>query len=260
MNPDPSASAFDWPSRVKAAAIHACLSLLVAAGAAALVFWVWYPYPYREISGGRELFTLVVAADVVLGPLLTFAVFNRRKPRQELRRDLAVIVMLQLAGLAYGLHAVAAARPVHLAWELDRMRVIHAVDVPEELLERAPEGLRTLPWTGPTPVAVRPFRDAAEAGDVTLAALGGADMGARPDLWQAYPEAAARIRASAQPVSSLRALRPAATASLDAAIQSTGVPESELMWLPLVGRKSFWTVLLRKDNVLPVAYLPLDPY
>lgn len=257
---NPSVSSFDWPARFRAAAIHACLSLLVAAGAAALVFGVWYPYPYREISGGRELFTLVVTVDVVLGPLLTFAVFNRRKPRPELRRDLAVIVMLQLAGLAYGLHAVAMARPVHLAWELDRMRVIHAVDVPEELLARAPEGLKTLPWTGPTPVAVRLFRDAAEAGDVTLAALGGADMGARPDLWQSYAEAAGRIRASAQPVAALRALKPAAGASLDVAVQRAGVPESELMWLPLVSRKSFWTVLLRKDNLLPVAFLPLDPY
>ena len=159
-----SASGFDWAARLKAASIHAGLSLLVAAGAAALVFWVWYPYPYREISGGRELFTLVVAVDVVLGPLLTFSIFNRSKPRRELRRDLAVVVMLQLAGLAYGLHAVALARPVHLAWELDRMRVIHAVDVPQELLEHAPDGLKSLPWTGPTPVAVRPFRSTARKG------------------------------------------------------------------------------------------------
>ena len=48
---------------------------------ALLVFAVWYPYPYREISGGRDLFLLVVAVDVVLGPLITFAVFNRAKPR-----------------------------------------------------------------------------------------------------------------------------------------------------------------------------------
>lgn len=39
--------------------------------AATLVFAVWYPYPYREISGGRSLFEMVVAIDVVMGPLLT---------------------------------------------------------------------------------------------------------------------------------------------------------------------------------------------
>lgn len=246
--------------RLRAAAIHAGLSLLVATGAAALVFLVWYPYPYREISGGRELFTLVVAVDVVLGPLLTFTVFNRSKPWRELRRDLAVIVLLQLAGLAYGLHTVALARPVHLAWELDRMRVVHAVDVAEELLDRAPEGLRSLPWTGPTPVAVRPFRDAAEKAEATMAALGGVDLGTRPDLWQAYADASERVRASTRSLAWLRVQKPSAAALIDAAVKDAGVAESELVWLPMVGRKTFWTVLLRKDNLLPVAYLPLDPY
>ena len=74
--------------------------------AAALVFGLWYPYPYREISGGRELFFIIVAVDVVMGPLLTFAVFNRKKPLKELKRDLGVIVLLQLAALGYGLWTV----------------------------------------------------------------------------------------------------------------------------------------------------------
>lgn len=252
--------AFDLTSRLRAAGIHALLSLLVATGAAALVFLVWYPHPYREISGGRELFTLVVAVDVVLGPLLTFAVFNRAKPWTELRRDLAVIVAVQLAGLAYGLHTVALARPVHLVWELDRMRVVHAVDVAEELLDRAPPGMRSLPWTGPTLVAVRPFRDAAEKAEATMAALGGVDIGARPDLWQPYAEAATRIRDSARALSWLRLQKPGAGPALDAAVREAGLPEAELLWLPLVSRKSFWTVLLRKDTLAPVAYVPLDPY
>jgi hypothetical protein len=67
-----------WKDRLQASAAHFALSLLVAALAAALVFGVWYPYPYREISGGRELFFIIVAVDVVMGPLLTFAVFNRK--------------------------------------------------------------------------------------------------------------------------------------------------------------------------------------
>ena len=47
-----------WKDKLRAAGIHLGLSLLVAALAAALVFGVWYPYPYREISGGRALFDL----------------------------------------------------------------------------------------------------------------------------------------------------------------------------------------------------------
>ena len=73
--------------RLKALGVHACISLLFAAAAAALVFWVWYPYPYREISGGRELFFLVMGVDVVLGPLVTFILFNPSKTRRALTLD-----------------------------------------------------------------------------------------------------------------------------------------------------------------------------
>lgn len=67
------------------------------------------PYPYREISGGRELFLLLVAVDVVMGPLITLMIFNTGKPRRELQLDLIVVGVLQLAALAYGLSTVYAA-------------------------------------------------------------------------------------------------------------------------------------------------------
>ena len=66
--------------RLQAFGIHFLLSLLVAALAALLVFGLWFPYPYREISGGRELFLLIVGVDIVIGPLITLAIFNRSKP------------------------------------------------------------------------------------------------------------------------------------------------------------------------------------
>lgn len=264
MNPPvPSktpATDFALWDRCKAAAVHAALSLAVAACAAALVFLVWYPFPYRDISGGRELFTLVVSVDVVLGPLLTFAVFNRAKPLRELKRDLAVIVLLQLSGLAYGLNTVFLARPVHLVWELDRMRVVHSVDVPLDLLPKAPSELQSLPLGGPTVIAIRPFVNAAEKADVTLAALGGVDLGSRPDLWQPYAEALPRIRDSAQPVEPLLARKPADAETLRTALRDARVTEADVVWLPLVSRKAFWTVFLRRDTLMPVAYAPVDPY
>ena len=80
-----NASAF-WRDRLKASGIHLILSLVVAALSALLVFGIWYPYPYREISGGRELFLLVVTVDVILGPLITLAIFDRSKGWPVLRR------------------------------------------------------------------------------------------------------------------------------------------------------------------------------
>ncbi len=142
-----------WRDRLRASGIHLGLSLVIALAAALLVFGIWYPYPYREISGGRELFLLVVTVDVILGPLITLAVFNRAKPWTELRRDLVIVVLIQLAALAYGLWTVSVARPVHMVFEIDRFRVVHGVDIPNELLERTPPGVQTA-WDQPGPHAV----------------------------------------------------------------------------------------------------------
>ena len=149
--------------RLRAGAIHLLLSCTVAMLCALLVFGLWYPYPYREISGGRELFLIVVLVDIALGPLITFTIFNRSKPATELRRDLTIVVLLQISALGYGLWTVSVARPVHMVFEIDRFRVVHAIDVPPEMLLQTPAGVDALPWTGPTLLAVRPFRDSNES-------------------------------------------------------------------------------------------------
>ena len=252
--------ALNWKERLHASGIHLSISLLIAALAALLVFAFWYPWPYREISGGRELFFIVIVVDVVLGPLITLAVFNRNKTHSELVRDLGVVGLIQLVALVYGLWTVAVARPVHLVFEFDRFRVIHAIEVPEELMPQAPDGLHVMPWTGPTVLAVRPFRDVSEEGRATQMALQGLHLGARPDLWEPYAQAAGRVLAAAKPMAELRQRFPQQIALIDVAAAKTEVPEGGLRYLPLVGRKSFWTVLLDANTAELRGFLPLDSF
>ena len=246
--------------RLRASGIHLCLSLLVALLAAVLVFAVWYPYPYRQISGGRELFLLVVTVDVLMGPLITLMVFNRNKPRSELRRDLATVGVLQVAALAYGLWTVALARPVHLVFEIDRFRVVHAVDVPDELLDRTPPQIVALPWSGPTMLAVRPFRDAGESSDATLAALQGLQIGARPDLWQPYSQARPAVRQIAKPVTQLKTRFKKWSGEIDRVLSSAGRRADATAYVPVVGRNSFWTAFVDPATADVVGFIPLDPF
>ena len=249
-----------WKDRLKASGIHLAISCVIALLAAALVFGLWYPYPYRDISGGRELFLIVVAVDVVLGPLITLTIFNRIKPWSELRRDLVMVALIQLTALCYGLWTVSVARPVHLVFEFDRFRVVHAVEVPPELLARAPHHVSTLPLTGPTLLSVRPFRDGAEQVEATLTALNGLSLSARPDLWQTYPEAKALVLQVAKPVTALKSRFPAQVPAIEAAVASTGRQADSLVYLPMIGRKSFWTVFLDPVTAEPLAFMPLDSF
>jgi hypothetical protein len=252
-----------WGGRLKAAGIHLAISLLIAAIAALLVFLVWYPYPYREISGGRELFMLVISVDVILGPLLTLAVFNLKKPLKELKRDIFIIALLQLAALVYGLWTVAVARPVHLVFEIDRFRVVHAIDVPDELLDKAPPPFDRLPLAGPALVSVRDFKDSKESFEATMVALQGVALGARPDFWQSYELAKPQVLASMRPLDELKSRFPAQSATIDQALKSAGKPpgaNAAMGYVPMVGRNTFWTVLLDANTAEVIAFVPVDSF
>jgi hypothetical protein len=252
---------FGLKSRLKAAGIHLALSALVAVFAGLLVFMFWYPYPYREVSGGRELFQLVVSVDVVLGPLITFAVFNLAKPRAELRRDLVVVALLQLAGLGYGLWTVHLARPVHMVFEIDRFRVVHQIEIPLELADKAPAGIEIAPLMGPTLISLRPFASANENMEMTMAALGGVSLAARPELWETYEAGRPRVLKAAKPVSELQSRFPQHKELIAGALRKAGRDAAHAAYLPLIARKAeAWTVLLDAGNAEVIGYIPVDSF
>lgn len=249
-----------WRDRLRASAMHLGISLGVATLAAGLVFGLWYPYPYREISGGRTLFLLLVSVDVVLGPLITLTVFNRAKSRRELLLDFSVIGVLQCAALAYGMWTVFVARPVHLVFEYSRLTVVHAVDVDSDMLAKAPPALQALPLTGPSAIALRPFRDAREQFDLTMQALEGAPLALRTELWRPWETETGEILEAAKPATELRTRFAAQAAQIDSAVASTGQPIGALRYLPLVGRRQAWTALLDPVSARPLAFLPIDSF
>lgn len=61
-------------TRFRAAAIHFAICASVAVIMLALFWYVWYPSPLFEAVGGDEIFLMLLAVDVVLGPLLTLVV------------------------------------------------------------------------------------------------------------------------------------------------------------------------------------------
>jgi hypothetical protein len=231
----------------------------VAIAVAALVLLIWYPWPYRVISGGEQLLFLVMGVDVVMGPLITLAIFDLRKPMHVLKRDLAVIVALQLAALSYGMHTVYIARPVALALEGSRFRVTTAVQVVAEELPRAPEGLRSLPLNGPRLVGVAELSQQ-EQGDAIFMAMAGADLGARPLFWRAWGgdgrRDALKVGKPLGPLLKLQADR----VDVDAAIARTGRSADQLLAIPVIARRLDWSVLIDKATGDPVGFAPIDSF
>jgi hypothetical protein len=253
-----------WTIRLRAAGrralIHFCISLLVAGCAAYVVFGLWYPHPYDELSDGRSLFLLMMAVDVVCGPVLTLVLFNPSKSLFKWRIDLTLIVLVQLGALVYGLEQVAAGRPVFLAFEGNRMRVVHASDIPAADLSQAPVELRSLSFAGPRLIGVKLAtpEDADYLSSVQLSAQG-FHPSFRPARWTRYSEQRAQVEGGLRSIAELREKNPRATKELAIAIDQAGVPESELGYLPLVRDPiTDWVVVFRRVDAEPVAYAHLD--
>lgn len=248
-------------TRWKPALGHLLLSSVVLVLVGAGLFFLWYPPPFATLSGGLKLFGLLAIVDVVLGPLGTLIVSGPKKPRTEWRRDVALIVLLQMVALGYGLWTVYQARPVYLVFEIDRFRVVHAADVPRSLLPQAPGHMQSLPVAGPGLAAVRPFHDRKEWEDATLAALQGLDLGARPDMWMDYGQAAPAVLAAAQPLATLvQRASEADKAAIRKAVAKSGLVEEKIVYLPLASRHAFWTVLLDARSARPVGYVDMDGF
>lgn len=239
-----------FKDRFVAAGWHLLISAVIAALAAALVFGLWYPGAFRHLAGGQGLFLLVVSVDVVLGPLLTFAVFNRAKGWPHLRRDLAVIGALQLSALVYGLHAVYVARPVALVFEVDRFRVVSVVDVYEPELPKARPEYRSLPLTGPWTLTVRDAEAGAEKTDALLMAVDkGYDMGQRPLFWAPYETARSAALRRARPLRVLLDRYPARAGEFNAALAGHGLSAETARFLPVMARGDWVAVLDAQGNV-----------
>jgi hypothetical protein len=209
--PAPAQRPSTFQERLAAAAIHLALSATAVGLLAAAMWFVLYPPPYFWVDGGWTVLRILLLADVILGPMLTFVVFNRAKP--EWRRDLVIIAIVQVVAFAYGTYTMARYRPVFavyidrsffaVTWpkvematqDLAKPRALHGgdwaptlvvMDMPPdraqqlELLRKVnPDGTSALPGMGDRYLAFSgPVRDAilANSADIEALARGNADI------------------------------------------------------------------------------------
>ena len=106
-------------SRIKAFTTHLFISLLIALAVIGVVFYLWHPTPLHTAVGVTQIFLILLAVDVIFGPLLTLLVYKTGK--KTLIIDLTVIALLQFSALCYGLWTVAEGRPAWLVFAKDRL-------------------------------------------------------------------------------------------------------------------------------------------
>ncbi len=111
-------------NRWQASGIHFLISLVVFCFLLLLILLVWYPGQLFQLNGGWDGLRIVIAVDLVLGPLLTLIVFKADKP--SLKFDLTSIAIFQIVCLLGGVWVVYEERPIVLVFEYDAIYSLSA--------------------------------------------------------------------------------------------------------------------------------------
>jgi len=247
-----------FAEKLRAGLLHLVISATVVGSVLAVIFLLWYPAPFFQVVGAWAPVKVMIGVDLVLGPLMTLIVYRRNKP--SLVFDLSVIALIQLGALAYGVHVVYQERPYFVVHALDRFEVLAPRDVDFASLPDPAMGDK--PWGSPVYVVAIPPKDLAESQRLLQEVLfeGKPDIERRPGLWRAYAEARQEVLDSAKDLEILASHYPEEAARIRRAVDETGLQREALRFLPIVGKKKDFCMLIDAHDARPVGLLALDPW
>lgn len=231
--------------RFRAAAVHCVVSALIVGGFFALIYFVVYPAPTLTATGGDGIMLLLACVDVVVGPLLTFLVFDSRK--KTLAFDLSVIAALQLAAFLYGAAHLLEARPVYVAALDDGFQAVLASEVADINLEKAKE---SLPWFGPRWVGTKEPEAAVDRTAVEDLRRLNYGAGHLPQLHIPLPASEGRLRTKAVAMTSVEKFDPALAMQMRNWLIDKGVAGDASLYslLPVKIAASTYVVFMAPDG------------
>jgi hypothetical protein len=198
-----------------------------------------------------------VGVDVVLGPLITLVIFKSGK--KGLKFDLAVIALLQVSALVYGVHAVYVVRPVYMVYNVDRFSLVAAVDLdPADIAAAKREEFRHLPVNGPQYIAAVQPEDPAEKEKMLFLAIAGKDIQLFPKQYVPYVQEAREALRHARDIGILMLRDSSGTVAKF--LESTGRSRNSVKFLPLSARTSDAAVLLDAATGRPLKIVMVDPW
>ena len=191
-------------ARIKFFMKHLIASLIVATLVLGWIFTVWYPSPLAKATGVTHIVFLMLAIDVIIGPVLGFIVYKAHK--KSLKFDLMVIVLLQIFALGYGVYSVSEGRPVWMAFNGNRFELIRNNELLDVSVDSNVDNEYYHPsLLGPKYVAVKIAENALEREkNMFDEVMGDISLAQRPERYVAIAEANGRIIETAEGVSDLK--------------------------------------------------------
>ena len=176
---------------------HLSISLLIVLLVIALVFFVWYPSPLAQAVDVTHIFLMLLAIDVIIGPVLGLLVYKEGK--KSLKFDLTVIILLQLSALFYGVYSIEQGRPVWLVYNVDRFELVRKNEIVDQNINQAQPQFQQPSWLKPKFVATVFAKDTNQRNnDMFAEVLGGISLAQRPERYVELSKAKKQMQQRAQ--------------------------------------------------------------
>ena len=183
--------------RLKFFLSHLFISLIIALLVIGLVFFVWYSSPLATSVGVTHIFLMLLAIDVVIGPVLGVLVYKEGK--KTLKFDLTVIILLQLSALFYGVYSIEQGRPVWLVYNVDRFELVRKNEIVMGNPTLVQPQFQQISWFKPLFVATEFAKDASQRSDDMFAeVLAGISIAQRPERYVELTKAKKQMQQRAQ--------------------------------------------------------------
>ena len=189
--------------RLKFFLSHLVLSCLLALVVVGLVFFIWYPAPLATAVGVTHIFLMLLAIDVIIGPVLGFLVYKEGK--KSLKFDLAVVILLQLSALSFGVYSIAQGRPVWVSYVVDRFELVRNNDLINDKADQALPQYQKPSWLQPQYVGVVVADNVEQRNnDLFAEVMGGISLAQRPERYVELSEVKSLIQQRAQDLELLK--------------------------------------------------------
>ena len=219
-----------------------------------LVFFVWYPAPLAKAVGVTNIFLMMLAIDVIVGPILGWLVYQEGK--KTLKFDLSVIILIQIAALCYGVFSIEQGRPAWLVYNVDRFELVRKNELVDTNIQQAQPQFQQPSWFKPQYVATEFAKDIQQRNDEMFAeVLGGISIAQRPERYVELTQVTTQIQQRALPLKELEQYNP----KTDVEKTLAKYPKADA-WLPLKANAIDMVVLVNKESASIIKIVDLRPW
>jgi len=226
--------------RLRAFGTHLLASAVILTLVLGGLYAGWYRWPGWYLTSVPQVLGMLALVDLAIGPLLTLVIASPGKPRRELTRDVAIIVLAQMIALGYGTSTLWSGRPLYYAFSENVLQVVQGYDLDpdasaaarERRLDLAPHWYSLPRWIW----APLPWDQQDRDRIVGSALKGGFDVVALPGYFRPWQQGLGALRTQLANVDEIKFFSLKEKEVLKERMRADGLPTDQKNAIPFTGR------------------------